>query len=177
MTKFTNLIIVIFLCGLHPIIGQNTGSEDELMWFKDFVGKWNLEESVQMSKDSEVVKAAKNSNIYFVPNRKVLAVEDTSKDGNNVFLGFHAYDNNSEQYINWGTASTFYQGWGHGSISKDGLKLYLSGIAYDPRNQNETTIEWSGEWIKQDIDRHVFRAYIMSEGEKLLFKESVYERK
>jgi hypothetical protein len=177
MTKFTNSIIVIFLCGLHPIIAQNNGSEDELMWFEDFVGKWNLEESVQLSKDSEVVKASKNSNIYFVPNRKVLAVEDISKDGNNVFLGFHAYDNNTKQYINWGTASTFYQGWGHGSISEDGLKLFLSGIAYDPRNQNETTIEWSGEWIKQDRNRHIFRAYIMSEGEKFLFKEAVYIRK
>lgn len=177
MKKYTISIITIIFCGLHPIIAQNTDSEVELMWFEDFVGKWNLEESVQLSKDSEVVKAEKNSNIYFIPNQKVLAVEDISLDGNNVFLGFHAYDKISEQYINWGTASTFFQGWGHGTISEDGLKLSLSGIAYDPRNQIETTIEWTGEWIKQDIDRHVFRAYIISEGEKLLFKESAYERK
>ena len=151
---------------------------DEMKWFEDFVGEWVLEEKVQFTPDAPVTKSEKTSRIYFLPDRKTLAVEDVSKDGNNFFLGFHAYDSENERYINWGAASTFYEGWGHGSINKNGELLHLSGQAFDPRDPKGSVFKWSGDWIKKGKNKHIFRAYVsLPDRGQHLFKESIYTRK
>lgn len=190
MTRLIYLLISI----VGVVILYNSGTEkklveiksssslsiktDKMKWFEFAVGEWNLEEKVQLTPDSPVTKSEKNSRIYFLPDRKTLAVEDISKDGNNVFLGFHSYDTENDQYINWGAASTFYEGWGHCFISKNGQTLHLSGQAFDPRDPKGTVTEWSGDWVKQGKDKHIFKAYVsLPDGGKHLFKEAVYTRK
>lgn len=177
----TTLMILTVPIGSAAQEAAQMGAEsstDKMKWFEDVVGEWNLKEKVQLTPDTPITISEKNSKIYLLPDGKTLAVEDVSKDGNNFFLGFHAYDTENDQYINWGAASTFYEGWGHGSISENGQVLHLSGRAFDPREPNATVIEWSGDWVKKGEDHHIFRAYVsLPEGKEHVFKEAIYTRK
>jgi len=116
----------------------STTTINEMKWFEPVVGEWNLEEMVQLSLDSPIMTSKKMSKVYFLPDGKTFVFEDISLDGNNHFLSFHAYDTENEQYINWGAASNFYEGWGHGYISEDGQTYHLSVQGFDPRKPDET---------------------------------------
>ena len=93
---------------------MNDPTGDPMEWFEGVIGEWDLEELVQLAPDAPVTQSTMVSRIHFLPDRSVVAVEDSSGDGNNVSLGFHAYDpesSKSSKYINWGSASIFYEGW------------------------------------------------------------------
>ena len=154
---------------------QVKAGRDEMRWFDGVVGEWQLDETVQLSPDVPITRASKRSHIYFLPDRSTIAVEDVALDRSNVFLGFHAFSPDSSRYINWGVGSGFYQGWGHGTITEGGA-LSLAGEAFDPRSPSRT-LQWRGDWRKENAKRLVFRAYVrMADGRDFLIKESVYSR-
>ena len=109
----------------------------------------------------------------------MVAVEEVSDDGRVLFLGFHTYDSDTKQYLNWGASSLFDLGWAHGVLGEDGAVMhYMAGGSVDLPDPHSPAIPGRGEWRLVDDNHHVFQWFAtIDDGTEYLLKESRYSRR
>ena len=98
------VMILAFLVAVPVFASESDILVKQMKRFELFVGVWNVRATHQLKPGDPFPREFK-SEVYYVDDGRVLAVDDSTADRSYRVLGLHTYDSQTGMFLNWGARS------------------------------------------------------------------------